>query len=61
MKYIVSMKVDARVDVTVDADSAKEAFRIAQKSDFDWNDCELVDYCPVNVTDEHGHMEDYNG
>lgn len=61
MKYIVSMKVDARVDVEVDADSTKEAFRIAEKSDFDWNKCELVGYEPVNVTDENGNMEDYNG
>ena len=65
MKYQVSMKVDGRVTVEVDAKDANEAFDKAtekwQNEDFDFNkDMEIVDSCPVNCEDEEGNLTDSN-
>lgn len=63
-KYIVSMAVDGRIDVEVDAESVDEAFAVAvdEFMDADLKDMEVVDARPVNCSDEDGNiLEDYNG
>jgi hypothetical protein len=65
MKYYVSMKVDGRMTVEVDADNAQEAFDKAiaewQTGDFDFNkNMEIVDSYPVNCEDEDGNLTDSN-
>lgn len=61
MDYTVSMKVDARVDVNVSADSFEEAFELAMTMPFDPALIETVEFVPVNATDERGRTEDYDG
>ena len=58
-KYTVSLSLDCRVDVEVEADSFEEAFRKADKAGYDWNKVEVVGSGLVNATDENGNMEDY--
>lgn len=60
-KYTVSLKLDCRVDVEVEADSFAEAFEKAKSKTYDWNKIEVVEDKPVNAIDENGNMEDYNG
>lgn len=61
-KYNVSMAVDLRVDVEVEANSFTEAFEKAklQVSDVDLNLMgDWVDSEPVNAEREDGAFEDY--
>ena len=61
-KYNVSMAVDLRVDVEVEADSFTEAFEKAksQISNVDLNLMdEWTDIEPVNAEREDGAFEDY--
>lgn len=58
-KYTVSLALDCRVDVEVEADSFDEAFEKAKSRTYDWNKVEVVGDKPVNATDENGNMEDY--
>lgn len=61
-KYIVSMAVDGRIDVEVEAENTKEAFRAAEVAfmDADMKDLDVIDSKPVNVSDEDGNLlEDY--
>ena len=60
-KYTVSLKLDCRVDVEVEADSFEEAFEKAGETGYDWNKVEVVGDGVVNATDEKGVLEDYNG
>ena len=60
-KYTVSLSLDCRVDVEVEADSFEEAFRKADKAGYDWNKVEVVGSGFVNATDEKGVLKDYNG
>lgn len=60
-KYTVSLSLDCRVDVEVEADSFEEAFRKADKAEYDWNEVEVVGSGLVNATDEKGVLKDYNG
>ena len=60
-KYTVSLSLDCRVDVEVEADSFEEAFRKADKAGYDWNKVEVVGSGIVNATDEKGVLKDYNG
>lgn len=63
MTYTISMKVDGRMDVVVEADSVKEAFEKAeekwQTDDFDFNKMDIVDSEAVNCTDENGDITDF--
>ena len=59
MEYTVSMRVEGRVDVSVEASSFDEAFMRARTEMFDPDDVEVIDFAPVNATDEHGNMKDY--
>ena len=61
MEYTVSMKVDGRVDVTVEASSFKEALEKARNVRYEPNQIEIIESKPVNATDENGNMENYNG
>jgi len=61
MKYIVSVKIDGRLDVEVEADSFEEARREAEfeAGNCDWNRVECVDIEAVNAEDETGKFIDY--
>lgn len=64
-KYTVSMAVDGRIDVEVEAENPDEAREKAieefQTSDIDFNkDMEIVDTNPVNCSDDKGDIvKDY--
>ena len=58
-KYTVSLAVDARVDVTVEAASLEEAKAKAPSADFELEDMDIVGLTPVNATDENGVLHDY--
>ena len=65
MRYHVSMRVDGRISVEVDATTAQDAFDKAIKrwenNDFDFNkNMEIVDSYPVNAEDENGNLTDSN-
>lgn len=61
MKYIVSIAIDGRIDVEVDADNFAEAKSKAQfeVGNCDWNMMELVSCNAVNAEDEAGTFIDY--
>ena len=59
MEYTVSMKVDGRVDATVEASSFKEALEKARNVRYEPSQIEIIESKPVNATDENGNMEDY--
>ena len=59
-KYTVSLSLDCRVDIEVEANSFEEAFRKADKAEYDWNKVEVVGSGLVNATDEKGVLKDYN-
>ena len=61
MKYIVSVAIDGRIDVEVEANSFEEAEHeaVLQAGDSDWNQMELVNCTPVNAEDENGVFKDY--
>lgn len=58
-KYTVSLKLDCRVDVEVEADSFEEAFKKVESETYDWFNVEVVGGKPVNATDENGVLKDY--
>ena len=62
-RFVISMKVDGRMCVEVEADHAAEAFKKAiakwESDDFDFNKMEIVDSSPVNAEDEDGNLTDY--
>lgn len=64
-KYTISMKVEGRVDVEVEAENTDEAFEKAKEAFMDVeigkDNFEFVDAEPVNCTDENGDLTDYNG
>lgn len=63
-KYTVSMAIDGRIDVDVEAESVAEAFERAYGAigDADFNKMECCDIKPVTCYDADGNiMEDYNG
>lgn len=61
MKYTVSVAIDGRIDVEVEADSFEEAKENARYEfgNCDWNMMELVDAHAVNAEDENGVFVDY--
>ena len=61
MKYIVSVKIDGRLDVEVNADSFEQARYMAEleAGNCDWNRIEAVDIESVNAEDETGTFIDY--
>ena len=62
MKYIVSMRVEGRVNIEVEADSPQEAFDRANDMGLcsaDLSKMEIIDDGAVNCTDEDGNLTDY--
>lgn len=58
-EYTVSMRVDGRVNVIVEASSFEEAFELAEKEEYDPTEVECIEYTPVNATDSNGILKDY--
>ena len=58
MKYYVTLAVNARAVIEVDADNIEEAVSEAENkfTEFDIGDLECVDADPVNVEDEYGNL-----
>lgn len=61
-KYFISVKVDTRVDVEVEANSFEEAFSLAEDKarDKGLQDAEWVDVEPVHAERDDGREADYN-
>lgn len=61
MKYFVSMAIDGRVDVEVEADSFQEARDKARQKvwDVDSGEIDIIGCDPVNAQAENGEFEDY--
>ena len=63
MKYTVSMKVEGRVYVDVEAANADEAYENAKEAftdvEIDKDNFEFVDAEPVNCEDEEGNRTDW--
>lgn len=61
MKYIVSVAIDGRIDVEVEADSFEEARKEAEWAvgNCDWNTMECISCDAVNAEDENGTFKDY--
>ena len=62
MKYTVSMAVDGRIDIEVEADTPDEAFEKAEEafSTADLTKMEIVGRNPVNCSNEDGFLvKDY--
>ena len=59
-KFIVSLKIEGRMDVEVMAKDTQDAFEIAKNSYYDISKFEYVDSKPVNCSDENGNiLEEY--
>lgn len=61
MKYRVSMAVNGRIDVDVDADNFEEAKEKAkiEATFVDMSNMEVVGMTAVNAEDEYGEERDY--
>ena len=61
MKYVVSIAVDGRVDVEVEANSFEAARNIAcnEVCDMDFGTLEFIEWNAVNAEDENGIFKDY--
>lgn len=61
MKYTVSVAIDGRIDVEVEANSFEQArqFAVFEAGCTDWNNMEVVSCHPVNAEDENGKFVDY--
>lgn len=62
MKYIVSIAVDGRIDVEVNANSLEEARELAEKEFYytaDIGELDCIGHKVVNATDENGVLTDF--
>lgn len=59
MKYTVSVAIDARMDVAVEAESFEEAKTKAQLEASDCSNEEWISVKAVNAEDENGNFIDY--
>ncbi len=61
MKYNVSVAVDSRIDVEVEASSFEEAKELAEEKaqDMDLNCVTYCEFSAVNATDENERFYDY--
>lgn len=61
MKYTVSIAIDGRVDVDVEADNAEAAKDKALQAlmDIDMGNIELIHTSAVNATDENDNLTDF--
>ena len=59
MKYTISIAIDGRIDVEVDAVSFEEAKNKVNLNDVNLANMDIVGYNAVNATDENGVFIDY--
>lgn len=59
MKYTISIAIDGRIDVEVDAVSFEEAKNKVKLNDVNLANMDIVGYNAVNATDENGVFIDY--
>lgn len=59
MKYTISIAIDGRIDVEVDAVSFEEAKNKVNLNDVNLANMDIVGYNAVNATDENGVFVDY--
>ena len=61
MKHTVSIAVDGRVDVTVEAESFEDTKEktAAKVFEMDFGELESIDWHAVNAEDENGNFKDY--
>ena len=61
MKYVVSMAIEGRIDIEVEANSIEKAKEKAESAmcNINYDNLECIDYKAVNVTDENGTLTDY--
>jgi hypothetical protein len=59
MKYNVSLAIDGRIDVQVEADNFEEARSKASLDGVDLNDMDIINCSAVNAEDENGVFKDY--
>lgn len=61
MKYMVSVAIDGRIDVEIEANSFEEAKQLAvyEVWNEDWNRMEMININPVNAEDKNGNFIDY--
>lgn len=61
MKYTVSIAVDGRIDVEVEANSFEDAKEkaCAEVYDLDFGNLEWIEWNAVNAEDENGVFKDY--
>ena len=61
MKYTVSIAVDGRIDVEVEADSFEDAKTkaCAEVCGVDFGNLEWIEWHAVNAEDENGERKDY--
>lgn len=59
-RFVVSIAVDARIDVEVDADNIEEAMDMVRDGNYDYNlgDIEFIDDKPVNIKGD-GQFKDF--
>ena len=58
-KYTVSVAIDGRIDINVEADSFEDAKSKISLIDIDLRNMECVGFRAVNAEDENGVFEDY--
>ncbi len=61
MKYVVSLAIDGRIDILVNADDPETAKNkaLGKFMDIDIGDVECIDFHAVNATDENDNMTDF--
>lgn len=59
MKYTVSVAIDGRIDVDVEANSFEEAKSKVTLDGVDLDKMECIGYKAVNAEDENGEFRDY--
>ena len=62
MRYTVSMAIDARLDIDVEAENPEAAREAAMEKflDCDLKNIEMIGWKPVNATDENDVLTDYD-
>lgn len=61
MKYTVSIAIDGRIDINVEADNVEDAKNKAYAAfmDADVGEIEIIGSNAVNATDENNNLTDY--
>lgn len=59
MKYRMSVAIDGRIDIDIEADSFEEAKQKMSLDDVDLSAMDVIKAVPVNAEDENGVFKDY--